>query len=215
MPGKKSLRAIFCCLLLQGSVPSQAQMAILGSGYDSLKERYEEFPPDLKRACAHLGREASHFGYFARYASDGAEYYAVLDMSTRPESDAYGYGWIVLIHGSACSEGDLDWALRGMLPSKGYQGIAPTVEMPGLNAPRIGVPPGSGNVHYVIRSAREEEILRGLIRDAIQRAIKINGGDAIVRKVLCRPQNLSPDPNYPLVPQELSRYCARPRPSDR
>jgi len=50
---------------------------------------------------------------------------------TRVDSDAYGYGWIILVHGSSCSEGDLDWAMRGMLPSKGYQGVGPTVEMPG------------------------------------------------------------------------------------
>jgi hypothetical protein len=211
--GNNSTRFLYCCLLIQILIPLQAQVPILGAVYGSLREKYEKVPPDLMPRCAHLGRKVSHFGYCARYASDGAEYYAVLDMGTRVDSDAYGYGWIILVHGSSCSEGDLDWAMRGMLPSKGYQGVGPTVEMPGLNAPEVGIPPEGGYVHYVIRSAREEEVLRGLIRDAIQRAIKINGGDAIVRKVLCRPQNVAPDAEYPLVALELSRYCAVTRPS--
>jgi len=194
MFGKRSTQFLYCCFLLQGLFPLQAQMAILGLGYGPLREKYEEFPPKLKRTCANLGRRVSQFGYFAHYASDGAEYYAVMDTSTPVNDDAYGWGSIVFVHGSSCSEGDLDWALRGIPPISGYHGAAPVVEMPGLNAQEIGVPPGSGNMHYVIRSAHEEDILRGLVRDAIQRAIQANGGEAIVKKTLCAPENLQRGP---------------------
>jgi len=202
-------RVMFLCgfLVLTSIIPLRAQDVIFGEAYGSLKAKYDKFPANLKQKCAHVDSAVNHFGYFAHYVSNGSEYYAVLDMSTKPSSDAYGYGSIILIHGPNCSEGDLDWALRGIPPGNGYQSGAALVEMPGLNAPRIGIPPRSGNMHYILRSAHEEEILRGLIRDSIQRAIKINGGDAPVRKTLCRPENLLADPNYPLVPQELSAYC--------
>jgi hypothetical protein len=202
-------RVMFLCgfLVLTSIIPLRAQDVIFGEAYGSLKAKYDKFPANLKQKCAHVDSAVNHFGYFAHYVSNGSEYYAVLDMSTKPSSDAYGYGSIILIHGPNCSEGDLDWALRGIPPSNGYQSGAELVEMPGLNAPKLAIPPDSGNMHYILRSAHEQEILRGLIRDSIQRAIKINGGDAPVRKTLCRPENLLADPEYPLVPQELSVYC--------
>jgi len=199
--------ALIIGLLLFGNLAlSQAQADILGNAYDSLKEKLDPIPEKLKQICAGLGSQVKHYAYFTHYSLDGFEYYAVLDTSTPPSDDAYGYGSIILVHGTQCIKGDLDWALRGIPSAKGYSGSSMKIEMPGLNAPGFGSPLNTDRAHYRIRSAHEEEILRGLIKDAIQTAIKANGGGPTKAK-LCKPANLKPDIDYPLVPMELARYC--------
>jgi len=63
--------------------------------------------------------------------------------------------------------------------------------------------------HYVLRSASEVAILRGLISDAFLQAVKAYGGRAQFKEHACYPPPTPGDFNSPIVEQELQKFCSR------
>jgi len=102
--------------------------------------------------------------------------------------------------------------LSGAPPKNGYKDAQVAERMPGIDAPT----PKACNsgpdelCNYTLQSAREEAILRGLVGDALQRAIKAYGGAATFRKKACSPDIILGNSNSPIVQQELQKFCSSP-----
>ena len=64
----------------------------------------------------------------------------------------------------------------------------------------------AGDCYYDLRSADNERVLRGLTRDAIQRAIKAYGAEAQFKKYACSPSEISGLWEVPIVRQELQKF---------
>ena len=65
----------------------------------------------------------------------------------------------------------------------------------------------AGDCYYVLRSAAEEAVLRSLVKDAIERAIKAYGSQALFGKKACTPSQLAGSESTAVVLQELEKFC--------
>ena len=167
--------------------------------YEPIPERIRELCPDFKRG---------QFWTFAMLQSGGSEYYVVLGV--RPGQDGDSLGTALQIEGSKCQVEDSTWMLSGVIPGKGYSQPAPSARLPGLGAPEVCPHGQAGDCYYVLRSSAEEAILRGLVKDGIDRAIKAYGSQALFGTKACTPSQLSGSESTPVVLQELERFCGKP-----
>ena len=97
--------------------------------------------------------------------------------------------------------------LSGFVPAEGYKENAEQVNLPGLGAQRICDAGPFGDCHYVLRSAGEEDLLRGLVKDAVLQGIRAWGGEEAFRKAVCRSQIMNANASMPIVQQEVSEFC--------
>ena len=196
------------CVIVWGATKSQAQNPIFGTDYDQLKVKYEDLPDTAKRLCASVDNQVKYYWVYAHYKSGDSVYYIVMDK--RPDPNGYDLATAIWIQGSKCTEDkqSADWTLSGVPPKNGYGTVNELERLPGLDAPKISFGVGSDAYYYTFRSVHEEEILRGLIRDGILRAIKARGSEASFRKQACSVRAISKHIKFdPMVFQELKAYC--------
>jgi hypothetical protein len=196
------------CVIAWCASKSQAQNPIFGTDYDQLKVKYDDFPDAAKRLCARVDNQVKYYWVYAHYKSADSEYYIVMDK--RPDPDGYDFATAIWIHGSKCTEDkqSADWTLSGVPPKNGYGTVDAVERLPGLDAHKISFGALSDAYYYTFRSAHEEEILRGLIKDGIQRAVRARGSDASFRKQACSARIMSKHSKFdPMVLQELNAYC--------
>jgi hypothetical protein len=103
-----------------------------------------------------------------------------------------------------------NWTRSGVPPAGGYQNTKLTEGLPGMNAPEVCEDrPRYPLCRYVLRSAAEEALLRGLVQDGIERAVRAFGRDQFKKKA-CSSETFSEQSDYPIVQMELRRFCANP-----
>ena len=205
-----------CCILLLNYVGSYAQTKnstkrqtlwnpVLLIEYDPSKVKYEQFPLNSNAMCAKYLADESNMIY-AHIILGNSKYLANMGI-WHSNVEEYDSGELILVYGDKCQSFDLEWTLMALPPKDGYQATESKETFPGRDSPQECV---QGQCHPVFRSANEELLLRNFVKDAIQRAIKAYGSDALFRAQACKPEEekeLS-DSGYVIVLQELRTYCS-------
>jgi hypothetical protein len=179
---------------------------IFGLSYDTSVVRYEEVPSWLDKKC-HIGRD--HSFIHAHVRNKGSELFIVMSYSSDQDGDSFGNSFWV--KGAECKGDSSNWTLSGKLPERGYGLLSRSWEgLPGNGALELcDDNPCRGNYHWVLRSPAEEAVLRSLVQDGIQRAVKAFGR-AQFGKQVCSAQAISEESDYPIVQQELRKFCSSP-----
>lgn len=179
-----------------------------GFQYDVNKVRYDTLSSSLYTLCAKkLYPGIPPIYILAHIEAGGYDFYAEKNF-LKPGISDNGFGAILQISGKECHVLDLDWTLSGAPPAKGYSNTESNKDtFPGVGAERHCV---FGECYYELRSAKEESILKQLVKDAIQRGIRAYGGGEIFRKKVCIAEVQSDlrDSRYVIVLHELESYCS-------
>jgi len=179
---------------------------MFGISYQTDKVKYEPMPVRIRQLCSEFKR--GEFWTFAQFRSGTREYFIV--MGVRPGQDGDSLGAALQIDGSKCQEEDSTWMLSGTPPESGYSHPTTAAQLPGLGAPKVCPHGPAGDCFYLLRSATEEAILRGLVKDGIERAINAYGSQAPFGKKACTPSQLAGSESTPVVLQELKKFCGKP-----
>jgi len=209
---------MWCCMLLIAGLHSvTAQRSprprteevwlnepIFGLTYRTSPIRYEKIPSWINKKCHLGGYELSDYAHASR---EGSEYFIVMDSSGQ-EDDPLGNS--IWLKGAVCIADELKWTLSGVPPLRGYRGDQFTEGPPGWKAPEVCENQPTGSFcHYVLRSPAEEAVLRSLVQDGIQRAVKAFGKSQF-RKKECSAEVIAQESDYPIVQQELRKFCSTP-----
>lgn len=178
---------------------------MFGLQFDPAKVKYEPTPASVLARC--FGPKPDFEWTFAHARKDGNEYFVVMVIPGSGEGDVFGSA--ISLKGTRCEVEPSNWMLSGFVPPRGYSRQREPARLPGLGAVSIceGLP--VSGCHYVLGSAAEEALLRTLIRDGLERGVRAWGSDTAFRKAVCRPPFLVEQSGYPVVQQELSRFCKR------
>jgi hypothetical protein len=93
----------------------------------------------------------------------------------------------------------------GAVPREGYQKGKTWDQLPGIGAPRVC--DQLGDCHYLLRSADEEDILRALTRNGLERSTGAWGNNGEFRTRACNPKVAEAISLSPIELQELTRFC--------
>jgi hypothetical protein len=129
-------------------------------------------------------------------------------MGVGPDQSGDSLGAALEVSDSKCSDGDSLQMLSGFVPSGGYGAGQAPPGLPGEGAKRVCDRP-LGPCHYVLRSAKEETILRDLVKDALVRATRAWGGAGVFKQVACKPSVQAGNSSTPVVQEELARFCGQ------
>jgi hypothetical protein len=180
---------------------------IFGLSYNPSVVRYEEVPPWLDKKCKLGASSDDRMWIYAHVGNKDSELYIVINEAAGKE----GYpGSALWVKGAECETDGSDWTLSGKLPERGYGASRSWEGLPGFGAPRVCEDQPSGSsCRYILRSPVEEAVLRSLVKDGIQRAVKAFG-KAQFSKMECSAQAISEQSDYPIVQQELRKFCSTP-----
>jgi hypothetical protein len=181
---------------------------LFGISYSYSKVHYEPMPISIRRICPDY--ERGTFWVFAHFQKESGDYYVVMGIS--PGQDGDSLGAALLVKNSKCYVEDSSRMLSGFIPDSGYGPEKSVYILPGVNAPQIcehgpQYPYGMGPCHYILRSAEEESVLRGLVKDALARGVRAWGGAAQFKKAVCSQSLQDEIPYMPIVQQELTKFC--------
>jgi len=188
---------------------TQLQDPMFGISYSYTKVHYEEMPAAVRRICPDY--ERGTYWVFAHFTRESGEYYVVMGVSPGQTGDSLGAA--LRVKDSKCYNYDSRRTFTGVVPKGGYSQKGMSSELPGSNVPEVCAP-GTGryplidlDCHYVLRSAEEEAVLRGLARDALTRGSRAWGGPDRFKKEACRPSVVLAVANAPIIQQELEKFC--------
>jgi hypothetical protein len=179
--------------------------------YDPSVAHYDLAPAKIRALCRPRDIDVGLRVY--AYVKDGdSDLYIVSGINAY--ENEYTNGSAIWIGASKCRVADSDWLLDGFRPKKGYakSGNRMANNMPGFgDDAKVSDPPDTGNFHYEFRSAHEEELLRSLIRDALQRGIRAYASATSFRKLVCPPDIAKDRFSYPnsILDQELRAFCTK------
>jgi len=186
----------------QRRVPASRSMLedpVFGISYDYTKVHYEPMPASVRQVCADYKKGT--FWTFAHVQREAVDYFIV--MGIRPGQDGDSLGAAIAVVGSDCTEEDSTWMFSGLIPKGGYGPQKSETTLPGLKSEVCN----QGECYYVLKSAKEEALLRDLVRDGLTRAAKAWGGLEQFKKEACRPATLQGNSNTPVVQLELTNFC--------
>lgn len=177
--------------------------------YDPTKVHYEPVSPSFVSVCHHTFQ---HEFVYAYLKSGDAEYFVISGYSTDQDGDSLGY--VTMIKGGNCDSADLKGTFLGIPPKGGYSNSNTGEGIPGEGAPDVRDPGESGamgNSHYVLRSAHEETILRGLLEDNFQRGIRAFGGEIQYKRLICSAKMMKQFSDFAdvITEEELKSFCSR------
>ena len=207
-----------CCVLLVSLSPLFAQSGkqhkpelsldpIFGLHYNRYAVKYADTTNRNCRVCSISNSKKEIQGVFAHINSGGSDYDIVKE--TIPQEDDYGYGDVLLITERKCVTTDTDSVFIGITPKNGYQETGDIERLPRPSDPDVADNSNPSNGRTVLRSAHEEAIIRGLVRDAFQRGFKAYGGEAPFRNKVCSREIIENSLGYPIVQQELKAFCSK------
>lgn len=209
--------ACYCMLLVSLSTlyaqsrkqhkPQLSFDPVFGIYYDRFTVRYEKVPATIDRLCP-LSNNSDRFGgVFAHIASGNSEYFVI--KNTIPVDDEYGWATVILINGDKCIISSTDWMFNVVPSTTGYKESGVVERLPRPSDPDATDNSDPSNGRTVLRFAHEEAVIRGLVRDAIQRCIKAYGGEAPFRNKVCSTVVIENTFDFPIVQQELKAYCSK------
>jgi hypothetical protein len=181
---------------------------MFGLVYNPAKVHYEPMPQEARKQCRDF--QQGKYWTFAHFSKHSAEYFVVLGVVSGQDGDSFGTA--IEINGPKCQEQESKWILSGVVPSGGYRENGTIAHFPGMGAKQVCDKGPLGDCHYFLRSSSEEEILRGLVQDALTRGTHAWGSEAEFKKAVCS-SSIMTDANsgYPLVQQELIKFCKQPK----
>lgn len=189
-------------------VPSiELQDPVFGVSFSPFIVKYEEIPSELRQLCSPFGK--GHVWLFSHLKSNRSDYYIVMGWSRDQDGDSFGTAiWTM---GTSCRVTESNWVLAGIPSPSGYSGTNVQEKLPGIDvpAPKSCQSDPLAVCNYQLRSAHEEFIIRGLVRDAIQRASKAFGGRTQFKQKACSPSTIKANSYSPIVQQELRQFCSQ------
>ena len=223
----KLVRLLCCCMSLVsfGETQVKANKArqplpfddpIFGISFDPSVVKYEEVPVSFVRQCHDQHYKKDNLRLFAHVRTKQSDFYVVMFASVIyadevPVGAGDVFGSAIWVKGANCRDVEATWVLSGVPPKNGYNDANVDEKMPGVDVP---TPKACNNLsqdelcNYTLRSAHEEAILRDLVKDGIQRAIKAFGGAVPFGRKACSPDIISGNSNSPIVQQELQKFCS-------
>jgi hypothetical protein len=180
---------------------------VFGISYDATRIKYDVAPNVLKELPCFQYKEGDHV--YAHLNSGKYDYYIVMNTSMRNrEGDAFGSA--LWVEGMKCHFDDSNWVLTGVPQKGGYKESDIAEKLPGfaVHPPMACNLPGQDRFcYYTLQSSIEEKILRGLVKDAISRAIHAYGGESLFRQKACTSHTVAGVEQYPIVQEELQSFC--------
>lgn len=178
---------------------------IFGLAFDRAKVHFDSLPLQVRNSCPDF--QQGKYLTFAHLRKNSAEYFVVLEVVV-PGQDSDVFGVAIEINNSKCHVEDSSKMLSGFIPLGGYHENADKMYFPGSGAKDICDKGPMGACHYLLRSQAEEEVLRGIVQDALARGTHAWGSKAEYKKAVCS-SFIVTDANsgYPVVQQELIKFC--------
>lgn len=191
-------------------LPKTLEEPLFDIAYDPSVVRYTPVPESILHSCRN-GYE--HEFVYAHLKSGNSDYYIISGYSSDQDGDSLGY--VALINEKSCDTYDLGYAYSGIPPENGYKDSGNVERIPGEDAPNVRNPGESGaqgNYHYILRSAHEEFILRGLVQDALQRGIRAFGSEDRFRRKVCTSEKIKGLSYFSNIieEEELKAFCSKP-----
>ncbi len=178
---------------------------IFGLAYNPSEIKYEKVPSRLRRVCPEF--DPHNYSVYADVRRGESEFFIVMHTSS---GDGDSFGNTIWGKGAECRVDESNWTLSGIPPTNGYLNVQSAEGLPGLDAPKVCENRPRGEYcRYILRSPAEEELLRGLVRDGLQRAVKAFGKSQFKKKE-CSAEAISQQSDYPIIQQELRKFCSTP-----
>lgn len=178
---------------------------MFGLAYNPSEIKYERVPSRLRRVCQEF--YPHNYSVYADVRRGESEFFIVMHISS---GDGDSFGNAIWVKGAKCRVDESNWTLSGIPPAGGYTGAKHLDGLPGLDAPKVCESRSRGEYcRYILRSPAEEDLLRSLVRDGIQRAAKAFGKSQFKEKE-CSAEAISQQSDYPIIQQELRKFCANP-----
>jgi len=178
---------------------------VFGVLYDTGRVHYDAMPASIRRICPDF--EQGTYWTYAHTQRGPTEYSVVMGVS--PDQSGDSLGAVLAVTGSKCDGRDSLQVLSGFVPSGGYGAGRTPPGLPGEGAKRVCERIPFGPCHYELRSAEEEAILRGLVKDALARATRAWGGAGAFKQQACKPSVQAENSSTPIVREELARFCSQ------
>lgn len=174
---------------------------VFGISYHEAEARYEPVPVAITRICRSLGH--GRFWIYAEVRRRGHQYLVVSGIPERQDGDLLGFA--LQIDGNHCEAEDSTWMLSGTVPSQGYSGRSESGNLPGLNATETC--DKVGNCRFTLRSREEEDVLRALVQDALERGSKAWGRASRFAERACAPNLMLSNSSAPVLQSVLKTFC--------
>jgi hypothetical protein len=174
---------------------------VFGLAVNVSRTQYEPLPARVAQTCRSFPR--GKFWIFASNKVGNAEYLFVSGFPAGANGDAVEN--LIVIQGDRCTGQGGDFVLTAAVPPHGYGADTSTYLVPGQGAQSTC--DEKGDCRYTLRSPKEEAVVRGLVRDALERGAKAWGALEF-RKHVCDPQvQTKQAATSPLVGEALESYC--------
>ena len=186
----------------QSRVPSESlEDPVFGLTVELDRQRYEPLPSRVLQTCPTL-RRGRHW-VFASHRTGDTEYLIVSGFIAGADSDPLGN--LIVIRGRSCTGEGADWAFATVVPKDGYGADTTTYLLPGKGAPKVC--DAHGDCRYTLRSRNEEDIVRGLARDALTRGTGAWGTVAFRRRVCDSETRASITAWSQILGEEVEAFC--------
>lgn len=141
---------------------------------------------------------------YAHLHKEHAEYFVISGIPRSQDGDLFGTA-VQVVNGH-CTVEDSAWMLSGIILRAGYAGRKGPFALPGLHVQEEC--DSMGNCHYDLRTREEEDLLRDLVLDAIERGVKAWGA-AEFRSRACKPELMKADAMVPVLLSTCKRTAKR------
>ena len=177
---------------------------VFGIKYNPDIIHFDIVPNDVKNICG--GYNNRNWSLYSHFEFDDSNYYIVMGWDSYPLGDSFGTA--VWIKNNKCREVESSWILTGVPEKSGYRKNIGNDTLPGIDEPTPEVCNSDpyARCNYQIKSQSAENILTGIVRDAIERGIKAFGGKGNFKKKVCT--NINMNISYPIVHEELLKFCS-------
>ncbi len=179
------LRALLCLAVLvlalirfgegaraQVKQPAQNRVItdpVFGISYQEGEAHYDRVPSSILQVCRTFG--PGQYWIYADLRRNGRDYLVVSGIPQHQDGDLFGAA--MQIDNGRCESEDSTWMLSGSIPPSGYSDRQMSAGLPGLKAPESC--DKLGNCRFMLRSHEEEEILRALLQNALERGTRAWG----------------------------------------
>jgi hypothetical protein len=189
-----------------GTPSVRFQDPIFGILYTASSVSYEEAPTKIRHLCPSFPQE--HLWEFSHVSDGQSDYYIVMGWSHNQDGDSLGTA--VWIKGNDCRVSESTWVLSGVPSSNGYANSQRIEGLPGIDtsAPKTCDSDPYATCNYLLKSAHEEEVLRSLVEDALQKAVKAYKSSDSFGQKACTTALIKQNSSFPIVEQELQRFCS-------
>jgi len=174
---------------------------VFGISYHEGEAHYDPVPSSILQLCRTSG--PGQYWIYADVQRNGRDYLVVSGIPQHQDGDLFGSA--LQVANGHCDAEDSTWMLSGSIPPGGYADRQVSAGLPGLKAPESC--DNFGNCRFTLRSHEEEEILRALLQDALERGIRAWGGESRFAARACAPNLMLSNSSTPVLQSTLKKFC--------